>query len=144
MSLKLSKTNTPAYDYLSENGAMSNPVTRSVIIDKTGTPATKESSAQTLYLVASQAGNANIGSYSGITIQAQDADVNADGVTWQLSLNGSTWTTSITPADMDCESADDIITVYARISVDNSVGTDAATGNYSAEFEITATENPPA
>lgn len=140
MSLKLSKTNTPAYDYLSEGGAMSNPATRAVTIDKTG--GVKTSAALTLYLVASQAGNANIGSYSGITVQAQDADANADGVTWQLSLNGTDWFTSVEPADADCESADVVRTIFARISVNNAVDTPAATGNYAAEFEITATENP--
>lgn len=142
MSLKLSKTNAPTYDYLSEGGAMTNPATRAVTIDKTG--GVKTSSALTLYLVASQAGNSGIGSYSGITVAAQDADANADGITWQLSLNGTDWATSIEPSDMDCESADVVTTVYARISVNNASDTPAATGNYAAEFEITATENPPA
>lgn len=144
MSLKISKTNTPAYDYLSEDGSMANPATRSVIIDKTGVPAVKESAALTLYLVAAQAGNTNIGSYSGIEIVASDADAVDDGVTWQLSLDGSTWASSVTPSNLDCSSADAIATIYARISVDNSTTTDAATGNYAAEFTITATENPPA
>jgi len=141
MSLKISTTNTPTYDYLSEDGNMTNPATRAVTIDKTG--GTKTSSALTLYLVASQGGNSNIGGYSGIKIQAQDADANADGVTWQLSLNGTDWATYIEPSDMDCVGADDVTTIYARISVDNSSGTVAATGNYEAEFEVAATENPP-
>ena len=66
MSLKISKTNVPAYDYLSEDGVMTNPATRSVIIDKTGSPATKESSALTLYLVAVGDGGVNLGSYTGL------------------------------------------------------------------------------
>lgn len=144
MSLKISKTNVPAYDYLSEDGSMTNAATRSVIIDKTGSPATKESSALTLYLVAAGDGGVNLGSYTGITIEATDADASADGITWQLSLNGSTWTTTISPADMDCESADAVTTIYAKIVVDNGVATVAATGNYAAEFNIAATENPPA
>ena len=140
MSLKLSKINVSPYDYLSLDGAMTNAVTRSVIIDKTG--GTKESASLLIYLVAE--GTAQIGSYSGISIVAADADANADGITWQLSLNGSTWSTSVSPSDMNCESADAVTNVYVRISVDNSEATVAATGNYAAKFTITATENPPA
>ena len=140
MSLKLSKNNTPAYDYLSEDG-VSNPVTRSVVIDKSG--GSVVSSPLTMYLVASKAGNDQIGGYSGISVAPEDADASPDGATWQVSLDGSAWSSSVTPADADCSSADVVIPVYTRVSVDNSESTVAATGNYAARFRITATENPP-
>ena len=138
MSLKLSKTNVPAYNYLSE-GDMSNPATVAITIDKLG--GTKTSSALIIYLIAAQAGNANIGSYTGITVTPSTAQA---GITWEISLNGSTWLSSISPADMDC-SADDVVTpVHVRIVADNSAVTPLVTGNYGGEFAIEAVENPPA
>jgi hypothetical protein len=143
MSLKLSKNNAPVYDYVSVVGqGPANPATRSVIIDKTG--GTKTSSSLTLYLVASQAGNTNIGNYSDITITSQDADANPDGCIWEFSLNGSTWSTSISPDTMNCDVSDAIITIYTRVVVDNSPTTVATTGNFSAVFSIQAIENPKA
>ena len=137
MSLKLSKTNTVAYDYLSEDGAMTNPAVASVTIDKTG--GTKTSSSVTLYLVA--VGSASIGSYTTITVTPSTATT---GITWEVSLDGSTWTSSITPGDMDCESEDVVTTCYARIVANNASDSPLTTGNFAAEFDITATENPPA
>jgi hypothetical protein len=138
MSLKLAHNNAPTYNYLSEDGNLANPAVRSVIIDKLG--GTKTSAALILYLVATKAGNPNIGSYSSISI-ARGAIAN--GITWELSLNGTTWLSTLTPADMNCASADVVIPVHVRIVADNSVGTVAATGNYASTFAITLTENPP-
>ena len=137
MSLKLSKTNTPAYDYLSEDGAMTNPAVASVAIDKTG--GTKTSPSVTLYLVA--VGSASIGSYNTISITPSTATT---GITWEMSLNGSTWTSSISPGNMDCESADVVTTCYARIVANNAVDSPLTTGNFAAEFDIAAIESPPA
>lgn len=139
MSLKLSKNNTPAYNYLSEDGEMSNPAICSVTIDKTG--GTKTSSSITLYLIASKAGNSNIGSYTSISITPSTEQA---GITWEVSLNNVDYAASINPSDMDCSSADDLVTVYARVVVNNAVDTPLSTGNFAGEFAIAATENPPA
>ena len=140
MSLKLSKNNTPpTYDYLSEDGAMTNPAVVAVTIDKTG--GTKTSSSLTLHLIASDEGGTSIGSYTGITVAPTTAQ---SGITWEISLDGSTWVSSISPSDMNCEGADAIIPVYTRIVANNAVDTPLGTGNYAGEFAINATENPPA
>lgn len=136
MSLKLSKNNSPAYNYLSE-GDMSNPATVAITIDKLG--GTKTSSALIIYLIAAQAGNANIGSYTGITVTPSTAQA---GITWEISLDGSAWLPSISPADMDCSSADAVTAVHVRIVADNSEETPLNTGNYAGEFAIEAVENP--
>lgn len=138
MSLKLSKNNAPAYNYLSE-GDMSNPATVAVTIDKLG--GTKTSSALIIYLIAAQAGNANIGSYTGITVTPTTPQA---GITWEISLNGTTWLSAIAPADMYCSAVDAVTPVHVRIVADNSVTTPLATGNYAGEFAIEAVENPPA
>lgn len=137
MSLKLSKNNAPAYNYLSE-GDMSNPATVAVTIDKLG--GTKTSAALIIYLVAAQAGNANIGSYTGITITPSTEQA---GITWEISLNGSTWLSAISPADMDCSTADVVTPVHVRVVANNAEDTPLATGNYAGEFAIEAVENPP-
>jgi hypothetical protein len=139
MSLRLSKNNTPTYNYVSEGGSLTNPIERSVIIDKLG--GTKASPSVQLYLIASKAGNNQIGNYSDISVEALAP---ANGVTWQLSLNNSTWVTVLNPATMDCSVADAIISVYARIVVDNSASTPAATGKYSTSIKLQFTENPAA
>lgn len=139
MSLKLSKNNSPAYDYLSEDGAMTNPAIAAATIDKTGGTVTSE--VLTLYLVAEF--TSEIGSYTGITITPSTAQA---GLTWEMSLDDSTFTSSISPDDLaDAGSMDDeTTTVYARYTADNSETTPLATDNYSAEFAIEATENPQA
>lgn len=139
MSLKISKNNVPAYNYLSEGGAMTNPAVCAVTIDKTG--GTKTSAPVTLYLVASQAGNTNIGGYTSISITPSTAQ---SGIIWEVSLNNVDYAASINPADMDCSSADDLVTVYARVTVNNDEDTPLSTGNFAGEFAIAATENPPA
>jgi hypothetical protein len=139
MSLKLAHNNAPVYNYLSEDGDLTNPAVRSVIIDKLG--GVKTSAALTIYLVATKDGNPNIGSYSSISIAIGAI---ANGITWELSLNGTTWVSSITPVNMDCSAADVVIPVHVRIVADNSEDTIAATGNYVSAFTTTLTENPPA
>lgn len=138
MSLKLSKNNAPAYNYLSE-GDMSNPATVAVTIDKLG--GTKTSAALIIYLVAAQAGNTNIGGYTGITVTPSTPQA---GITWEISLNGSTWLSAISPADMDCSAADVVTAVHVRVVANNAEDTPLATGNYAGEFAIEAVENPPA
>lgn len=137
MSLKLSKTNTPAYDYLSEGTGL-NPAICSVTIDKLG--GTKTSSATNLFLIATKAGNDQIGSYSGISVTPTTPQT---GITWEISLNGSTWLSSIAPSDADCSSVDVVIPVYVRIVADNASTSPLNTGNYAGKFAISATENPP-
>lgn len=138
MSLKLSKTNVPAYNYLSE-GDMTNPATVAITIDKLG--GTKTSSTLIIYLVAAQDGNVNIGSYTGISVAPSTSQA---GITWEVSLDGSTWLSSISPADMDCSAADVVTPVHVRIIANNAEDTPLATGNYAGEFAIAAVENPPA
>lgn len=138
MSLKLSKTNTPTYNYISEGTGL-NPAVCSVTIDKTG--GTKTSATTNLFLVATKAGNDQIGSYTGISITPTTAQ---SGITWEISLNGSTWLTDIAPSDLDCSAADVVVPVYTRIVVNNATDTPVSTGNYAGEFAIAAVENPPA
>jgi hypothetical protein len=136
MSLKLSKTNAPAYDYLSLSGSMTNPAVCSVIIDKLG--GEKVSASTLVHLVA--VGAANIDNYSSISITPSTVTT---GLTWEVSLNNSTWLPSIAPVMGSCFSADVVVPVYVRVKANNATDTPLATGNYSGEFLITATENPP-
>lgn len=136
MSLKLSKTNVPAYNYLSLNGLMTNPAVCSVVVDKLG--GTKTSVSTILYLIA--VGAANIDNYTSISITPTTL---IPGLTWEVSLNNSTWFPSVTPAMASCFSVDVITPVYVRVVANNASNTPLSTGNYAGEFLITATENPP-
>lgn len=141
MSLLLSKTNVAPYDYLSQDGAMTNPVVCAVTIDKSGGVIT--SSSVQLYLVAAGF-NSSIAGYSDISITPSTSQ---EGITWEVSLDDTDFATIINPADMvDAGAqADEIIPVYVRIVANNSETSPLATGNYSlGEFQIAAIENPPA
>jgi len=129
MSLQLSKTNTAPYDYVSQNDG-TNPISVNVTLDNSG--GTVTSSTVTAYLVATQY------NYTGITVQPVNEEA---GLNWQVSLDGTTWAESVTPADMDGRTADAITNVYFRLVATND-GT-VTTGNYTlADVQVTATENP--
>jgi len=142
MSLKLSKNNTVAYDYLSEDGDMTNPAVRQVVIDKTGDPAEVVSDALELYLIGTDEGEGDIGGYTDIKITPSTAQT---GLTWEISLDGgTTWAAFVEPSAMDVSSAHQIVPVHVRVKGDNSAGTPLQTNNYAAEFAIEAKQNPPA
>ncbi|MCA1800760.1 MAG: hypothetical protein LC650_05655, partial [Actinobacteria bacterium] len=66
------------------------------------------------------------------------------GITWELSLDGSTgWASTISLSDLDVSVSEQATQIYARATAlnDGSV----ATYNYTtADVQINATENPPA
>lgn len=141
MSLKLSKNNTVAYDYLSEGGTMTNPAVRQITIDKTGVPLEVTSDPLALYLVGTSEGEGDIGGYTGITVEPSTDQA---GLSWEISLDGgATWLASVSPSDMDVTVEDQVVTVHVRVTGDNSETSPLATNNYAAEFAISATENPP-
>lgn len=102
MSLKLSKTNTPAYDYYSE-GDGTDPVAAAITLDGTG--GTVTSSVITAYLIAT------LLSYTSITVEPINEET---GINWQVSLDNSTWAESVTPPNLDATSADQVDTIYLR------------------------------
>ena len=129
MSLKLSKTNTPVYDYYSE-GDGTDPISTSALLTNVG--GTINSGTVTAYLVATEF------RYTSITVGVTGEDT---GIDWKLSLNNSTWTDSVTPANMNALSADAVTTVYIRFVATND-GT-VPTGLYDApDITIAATEEP--
>lgn len=129
MSLKLSKTAVPTYDYLSSSTSL-NPASSSVTLDNVG--GTKNGGTANLYLVATTY------RYSGISITTVNEQA---GIDWKLSLDNSTWLDTITPSDMNALSADAVIPVYVRPVVNNN-GT-VSTGKYQApDISVSYTENP--
>lgn len=107
MSLKISNTNTPTYDYWSE-GTGANPGASSASADGSG--GTVNGDVVTAYLVA--VGN----SYSGISVAPANEET---GINWQVSLDGATWGVTVYPSAMDATSADQVITLYFRPVVTN-------------------------
>lgn len=141
MSLKLSKNNTVAYDYLSEDGDMTNPAVRQVVIDKTGDPAEVVSDALELYLIGTDEGEGDIGGYTDIKITPSTAQA---GLTWEISLDGgTTWAAFVEPDDLDVSAEHQIVSVHVRVKGDNSAESVLKTNNYAAEFAIEAEQNPP-
>lgn len=136
MSLKLSKNNTKAYDYVSI-GDNSNPISVSVIIDKVG--GTKTSAPIQIYLIASQEGNTNIGNYSSIVLTA--VNPNSD-ITWQMSVNDVDWVTTLSPATMTCNDSDSILPIKVRTVANNAVTTSLDTMKYYSNITVEAVENP--
>lgn len=129
MSLKLSKNNTPTYQYYS-TGDGSDPVSISTTLDNSG--GTITSSTVTAYLVATTF------KYTGISVTVINEQ---SGIDWKLSLNNSTWLDTVTPADLNALSADATSALYIRGVVNNN-GT-VNTGIYTTpDIQITSTENP--
>jgi hypothetical protein len=128
----LSFTDTDPYNYVS-TGDGTNPVTASVTLDGTGSPAEVASDQVDVFLVATT------NSYTGITVSpVNEADT---GINWQVSLDGgSTWEESVSPADMDATAGDQVIPVSFRYLATNDGS--LPSGEYTAAaLRVTATEN---
>lgn len=137
MSIILAKDSGGADAYSSGDG--SDPVAVAITLDGSGTPATVAASPATDLFVCANDHSGNVDNYSGISVAIDGGDT---GITWELSLNGSTgWGASINLSDMDVSAAAQATQIYARATAlnDGSI----ATANYAtADVEITATENP--
>ena len=107
MSLKLSKTNTPAYDYYSE-GDGTDPATQAVTLDGSG--GTVTSSAITAYLIAT------LLAYSSISVTPVSEEA---GINWQVSLDNINWAETVSPANMNATAADQVTTIYLRYVATN-------------------------
>lgn len=138
MTIQLTKdaTASPAV-YSSSTGL--DPVSVSVTLDGTGSPATVVGTPVANTFVWANDDTTDIANYSSIDVGITGSDT---GVTWELSLNGSTgWASSISLSDMDVSASYDTTQIYARCTVlnDGSVPTASYT---TADIQITATENP--
>lgn len=137
MSLALAKNNAPAYDYYS-GGDGTDPISVSVILNGSGSPATIAALVTTDVFLVAVDDTGNIGSYSAIELALESEEA---GIDWQLSADGTAWGETLNPADMDVSAGDQVLQIYARavFANDGSV----PTANYSApNIVITATENP--
>ena len=130
--LKLSKNNTPVYDYFSE-GDGSDPV--SVTGSVNGAGGTLDSSVVTMYLVATTF------RYIGITLSVTGEQT---GIDWKLSLDNAVFADTRTPADMNALGGDQVIVVYAKAVITNDgSGNQPITGVYAVpNIQISATEQP--
>jgi len=138
MSLRLAKNNTSPYDYVSIDGDMNNPIICHVVIDKSG--GTTESQPYEVYLVATDEGDGNIGSYSEIEVEP---DSSQEGITWEISQDGQEWAAKIEPDNMDVTEADQVEPVFVRVVADNSETTPLVTDNYAANIPVQGQQNPP-
>lgn len=132
MTLKLSKNNSPVYDYLS-TGDGSNPASVSATL--TGSGGTLDSTTQALYLVATQF------RYTGITLSVVNEQA---GIDWKLSLDNATFADTRSPTDLNALGGDQVIPVYAKAVLTNDgSGNQPVTGIYTTpDIRIQATENP--
>ncbi|WP_316348472.1 hypothetical protein [Desulfuromonas acetoxidans] len=110
--LGLSKNNTAPYDYYS-SGDSSDPVDVDVYLDGSG--GTEDTATVAAYLVATDY------RYSDIIVQAINESA---GLDFKVSLDGSTWSDAVSPADLDALAADQSVAVYIKCVADNdgSVG----------------------
>jgi hypothetical protein len=140
MSLKITKDNTATPDEYS-SGDGTDPVSVSLTLNGSGTPATVSATPATDIFVWADDDTGSIDNYSGVAVGITGADT---GITWELSLDGSTnWGASINLADLDVSVSHQAVQIYARATAlnDGSV----ATANYTtADIEVSATENPAA
>jgi len=138
MTIQLAKDSTATPDVYS-SGDGSDPVSVSLTLDGSGSPATVTGSPAANLFVWANDNTTNIDNYSGISVAIDGSDA---GITWELSLNGSTgWASSINLSDMDVSVTYQATQIYARATAlnDGSV----LTANYTtADIQITATENP--
>jgi hypothetical protein len=118
MALKISKTNAPAYDYYSE-GDGTDPVASTAAVSGTGGSAV--GAVVTAYLVATTYNYTDI----AVTPAAEET-----GINWQVSLDNATWLETVSPADMDATSADQVVTIYLRPTVANDGS--VTVGSYTA------------
>lgn len=138
MSIKLTKDITASPDVYS-TGDGTDPVTVALTLDGTNSPTSVTASPAVDLFVWADDDTTNIDNYSSIGVEIDGSDT---GVTWELSLDGSTnWGSSVSISDLDVSVSHATTQIYARASAlnDGSV----LTANYTtADVKITATENP--
>lgn len=138
MSIKLTKDNTASPDDYS-TGTGADPVTVSLTLNGTSIPTSVTASPAADLFVWADDDTTDIDNYSAIGVEITGSDT---GITWELSLDGSTsWGSSISLSTLDVSSTHAATQIYARATAlnDGSV----LTANYStADVKITATENP--
>lgn len=136
--LRLTKDNT-ASPAVYSSGTGTDPVSVSLTLDGTNSPASITASPATNLFVWANDDTGNIDNYSGVTASITGSDT---GITWELSLNGSSgWGSSISLSDLDVSTTHQATQIYARASAlnDGSV----LTANYTtADITLAATENP--
>lgn len=136
--IQLTKDNTESPAVYS-SGDDSDPVSVLFILDGTSSPTTVTESPTPDIFVWANDDTTYIDNYSDIDVTISGSDT---GITWELSLDGSTnWGSTIAISDMDVSSTLQATQIYARATAlnDGSV----ATANYTtADIQITATENP--
>lgn len=137
MSLKLSKNNTPVYDYFSE-GDGTDPISVSGTVN--GSEGTVDSNVVDVYLIATTY------RYTGIALSLLNED--AAKINWKISADaGATWKDSLTSTDlpdMNALSADQTKALKVKAVFTNDGGaSQPATGIYTVpDIRITATEQP--
>lgn len=113
MALLVCKNNTGtagdinSYDPFSQ-GDGTDPLGISVLLDGTG--GTVTSTVQTVYLVAT------LYNYTSISVTVINDTIDID---WQISLDNTTFTDTVTPAQMNALSADVVTPLYFRTVVNN-------------------------
>lgn len=113
MALLVCKNNTGtagdinSYDPFSQ-GDGTDPLSITVLLDGTG--GTLTSTVQTVYLVAT------LYRYASISVTVINDTVDID---WQISLDNTTFTDTVTPGEMNALSADVVTPLYFRTVVNN-------------------------
>jgi len=140
MSLLVSKNDTPEYNYLSIDGAMTSPASLHVHIDSSGDPEQQISESLELYLIGTYEEENNIGEYKNIILNPYS---NQEGLTIEISEDDSNYSETIELNDMNVYESDYVKTIYIRAVGDNTSETLLSTGIYNAEFKINATQHEP-
>jgi len=138
--IQLTKTATATPDVYSD-GSGTAPITVTLTLDGTGTPASiTGATVSPVYVWADNTGG-DIATYSDIALGLSGSNA---GVTWELSANGSTgWGATLALSNLNVASGYQTTQVYVRASAlnDGSV----LTGNYTAtKVTLSGTSNPPA
>ncbi len=127
-------SNTDPYS----SGDESDPATVAITLDGSNSPTTVSASPATDLYVYAEDDTGSIGSYSSITIAPDGSDT---GITWTVSTDNVTFTSSINISDMDVSSTAQATQIYLRGTAVNDGS--LTTGNYGTpNLKITYTENP--
>lgn len=136
--IRFTKDNT-ASPAVYSSGSGADPIAVALTLNGSGSPASVVGGIATALWVWANDDTGNIASYTGISVDIAGSDV---GVTWELSLDGSTnWGASIALSNMDVTVSHQATRIYARASAlnDGSV----LTNNYvTPDLTVHATENP--
>ena len=139
MSLKLTKDTTATPDEYS-SGTGLDPITVAITLDGTNTPATVVATPVDPIYAWADDDTGTIDNYSTLSVSIVGSDT---GITWELSLDGSTgWASSKTlPSPMDVSVTHATTRIYTRATAINDGS--VATNNYTtADIELTGTSNP--